>query len=189
MTKELLRQEYRLKRNNITPLEKSKLDDLLLIQFQQKDYSEIHTLLSYWPIEAHAEPNTHLFSRYLHFMLPDLQIAYPVSDHTQLSMSAVAVHDDTVYQTDRRGITEPKEGRVVSPEKIDLIFVPLLICDTKGYRIGYGKGFYDRYLAQCSAHTITMGFSYFDPVEPIADTHSFDVPLHYCITPQNIYEF
>lgn len=189
MTKELLRQEYRLKRNNISPLEKSKLDDLLLLQFQQKDYSGIHTLLSFWPIETQNEPNTHLFSRYLHFMLPDLLISYPVSNHSQLSMTAIAIDEDTVYQTDSRGITEPTEGTVLSPEKIDLIFVPLLVCDTQGYRVGYGKGFYDRYLARCCAHTITMGFSYFEPVAPITDTHSFDVPLHYCITPQDIYEF
>jgi 5-formyltetrahydrofolate cyclo-ligase len=35
----------------------------------------------------------------------------------------------------------------------------------------------------------TMGFSYFDPIQQIADTDQFDVPLHYLITPSRIYEF
>jgi 5-formyltetrahydrofolate cyclo-ligase len=65
----------------------------------------------------------------------------------------------------------------------------MLICDTKGYRVGYGKGFYDRYLAHCRKDVVKIGFSYFDPVEKITDTDQFDVPLTYCITPQHIYEF
>ena len=73
--------------------------------------------------------------------------------------------------------------------QVDLVLVPLLAFDTEGFRVGYGKGFYDRYLANCRADVVTIGFSYFGPVDKITDTGQFDVPLTYCITPQHTYEF
>jgi len=46
------------------------------------------------------------------------------------------------------GIPEPIDGIEIDNYKIDVVFIPLLAYDTKGNRIGYGKGFYDRFLAQ-----------------------------------------
>ena len=71
---------------------------------------------------------------------------------------------------------------------IDMVFVPLLIFDKQGYRVGYGKGFYDKYLAQCRVDCLKVGFSYFEPIE-IEGTREFDVPLNLCITPNSIYVF
>lgn len=189
MTKETLRKEYKARRAALDPQQRLRMDDLLLLQFQQFDYSAIRTVLTYWPLSGQAEPNTHLFTRYLHHMLPELVLAYPVTNTTSCEMTALAIDEDTVYQTNALGITEPKEGRVLQPTDIDLVLVPLLACDTKGYRVGYGKGYYDRYLAACREDIVKIGFSYFDPIEEISDTGHFDVPLTYCITPQQTYEF
>ena len=189
MTKEQLRKIYKQKRLAITEKEQVKLDDLLLIQFQQLPLDDVLLLFSYLPIAEKAEPQTELFIQYLYFRIPGLQVAYPVSDLTGNSMQAILVHDDTVYHTNRLGITEPTEGEVADPELIDLVFVPLLVADRQGNRVGYGKGFYDRYLKQCREDAVKIGFSYFDPVDKIDDTQPFDVPLNYCITPERIYEF
>lgn len=189
MTKESLRQEYKVKRAALHPADRLRMDDLLLLQFQQFDFSDIETLFSYWPIDSHGEPNTHLFSGYLRHMVPGLTIAYPVTDENAISMTALTINEDTVYRTNEWGITEPKEGYALLPEQIDLVLVPLLVFDREGYRVGYGKGFYDRYLSRCRKEVISIGFSYFDPVDKISDTDQFDVPLSYCITPQKTYEF
>lgn len=189
MNKAQIRQQFKEMRSKIEPQERLRMDDLMLIQFQQFNFSAIQTLLTYWPMDGQSEPNTHLFSGYLRHMLPGLTIAYPVSDMANGSMNAWAIHEDTVYKTNPWGITEPKDGSLISPEQIDLILVPLLAFDTEGFRVGYGKGFYDRYLAQCRADVVTIGFSYFGPVDKITDTGQFDVPLTYCITPQHTYEF
>lgn len=180
---------YRMRRSAIDPRKRLQMDDLLLLQFQAFDYTGAQHVLSYWPLSQHSEPNTHLFTGYLRHFLPGVTIAYPLTDTQQLQMTAIAIHEDTVYHTNQWGITEPKEGTVVAPERIDMVFVPLLAYDKQGYRVGYGKGFYDRYLAQCREDVVKIGFSYFGPVERIADTDQFDVPLTYCITPQQIYEF
>ncbi len=70
-----------------------------------------------------------------------------------------------------------------------MIFVPLLAIDKKGFRIGYGKGFYDKWLAHCRQDCIKVGFSYFEPIDRIDGLHEFDLPLDICITPHNVYVF
>jgi len=189
MTKKELRRIYKEKRNTISSKEKLKLDDLLLIRFQQLYFEDVKILFTYWPKTDVQEPNTHLFSGYLRHIIPLLQIAYPVTDFLTCTMHAVFINEETVYHTNSYGINEPKEGSVVTPHNIDLVFVPFLVCDVNGYRVGYGKGFYDRYLAQCREDIIKIGFSYFEPIEKIEDRNSFDVPLNYCVTPEKVYEF
>lgn len=187
--KQQLRETYLKKRRQISSRDKLKLDDLMLLQFQQLNFNHINTLLTYWGIANNNEPNTHLFSSYLRHTIPNLQIAYPVSNFETNEMKAIMIDEETVYKTNSYGITEPKFGNEVDATEIDLVLVPLIIFDKQGFRVGYGKGFYDKFLATCNQNVITIGFSYFEPIDKIEDTCSFDVPLSYCITPTNNYEF
>lgn len=189
MTKKELRNIYRQKRTAIDPAEKLKLDDLLLIQLQQLYFEDVQVLFTYWSMANAKEPNTHLFNAYLRHTIPSLHIAFPVADFDNCHMQAALINEDTVYKTSAYGITEPSEAQIIDPLDIDLVFVPLLVCDKKGYRVGYGKGFYDKFLANCREDIIKIGFSYFEPVEKIDDSSTFDVPLNYCVTPQRLYEF
>ncbi len=189
MTKKELRTLYRQKRLAITEKEKMKLDDLLLIQFQHLSFNNINVLLTYAPMQHTAEPDTYLYTRYLQHLIPGLQTAYPVSDFTTGAMEAVLVDEHTPFTANTFKIEEPAGGEIVQPGHIDLVFVPMLICDKKGQRVGYGKGFYDRYLNECREEVRKVGFSYFDPVESIDDLHPFDIPLNFCITPHTIYAF
>jgi 5-formyltetrahydrofolate cyclo-ligase len=87
------------------------------------------------------------------------------------------------------GLLEPASGDIVDPASIDLVLVPLLILDTQGYRVGFGKGCYDKFLANCRPDCIKIGLSYFDPIEIIDDRDEFDVPLDFGVTPDNVYVF
>jgi 5-formyltetrahydrofolate cyclo-ligase len=97
--------------------------------------------------------------------------------------------DETVLQPNRYDIMEPAGGKVVAEDQIDVVIVPLLSFDEKGNRVGYGKGFYDRFLSRCREDVIKIGLSFFDAGKRIDDTDEFDIPLTYCITPGKIYEF
>ncbi len=189
MNKKELRSLYKIKRKNISIKDKLIWDDLLLIQFQKIDLHNIQTVAVYWPMEDMNEPNTHLFSRYLQHMIPSLQLAYPVSNFKTVEMKVLLVDEHTDFCTNDFGIAEPGNGIEINAEDIDLMIIPMLICDRSGNRIGFGKGFYDRFLKNCSDNVIKIAFSYFEPVDKIDDISPFDVPLNYCITPHHIYEF
>jgi len=189
MNKEEARRIYKQKRRELSDAERAKADDLMLIQFQKIEFPDVHYLLSYWPIEENQEPNTHLFNGYLEFKNPAIKFLYPKSDFEKHVMEAVEVDTDTAFQKNAWNIHEPMDGTVTGAGIVDMVFVPLLIFDTQGYRVGYGRGFYDKYLQQCRPDCLRVGFSYFEPIDQIKGTHEFDVPLNLCITPNNVYVF
>lgn len=189
MLKSEARNTYRIKRASLTSAERIKLDDLLLIQLQKLELPFITFLLSYWPIESNAEPNTHLFSDYMEFCNPELILCYPKTNFSSLEMTAIQTNDDTRFRKNQYEIYEPEDGDMVNQAGIDMVFVPLLSFDKQGFRTGYGKGFYDRFLQGCRAECLKIGFSYFDPVDCFEDRNDFDVPLDLCVTPSKIYEF
>ena len=84
------------------------------------------------------------------------------------------------------GIPEPVNGVAIDPKKIDLVFVPLLISDKKNYRVGYGKGFYDRFLAECRKDVKTIGLNFFKPIEKIIDLNEYDFALDAVIYADNL---
>jgi len=55
--------------------------------------------------------------------------------------------------------------------------------------VGYGKGYYDRFLKRCRTDCLKVGLSYFGPVETIPEAHDADIPLDCCITPEVIQTF
>jgi len=189
MTKSALRKLYREKRRALTTAEQSRLDDLLLIQFQQAALPFVETLFSFWPMESMKEPDTHLFTGFMEFRNPELQVAYPRITADGGRMEAVLTDANTDFRVNHFGTHEPVSGDILPPDAFDIVFVPLLCFDRSGFRVGYGKGYYDRFLQHCHPDCIRVGFSYFEPVDEIPDKHEFDVPLSLCMTPQSIYVF
>lgn len=189
MDKTEIRRIYRAKRLALSVTEMTRLDDLMLIQFQSANLPFISAVLGYWPIEENHEPDTHLFIEYLKFRNPELRTCYPVSDFTTGIMRAAITDVDTPFTKTALNIYEPKSVDFLPAPEIDLVFVPLLAFDQEGYRVGYGKGFYDKWLPGCRPDCIKVGLSYFEPVDSIDGLHEFDLPLDICITPQNVYVF
>jgi 5-formyltetrahydrofolate cyclo-ligase len=70
-----------------------------------------------------------------------------------------------------------------------MVLVPLLCADPSGHRVGYGKGFYDRYLAKCRPGCLKIGLNYFAPVDQGFDADEHDIRLDACVTPELTYHF
>ena len=69
-------------------------------------------------------------------------------------------YDPDILEKTRFGLLEPNEkGKLVDKAEIDLIHVPGLVFQSKGYRIGYGGGYYDRYLADFAGKTVSTIYS------------------------------
>ncbi|MCY4562454.1 MAG: 5-formyltetrahydrofolate cyclo-ligase [Flavobacteriaceae bacterium] len=86
-------------------------------------------------------------------------------------------------------IPEPMHDASVDPKRIEVIFLPMLIGDQLGYRVGYGKGFYDRFIIKCNNDLVKIGLSFFEPINRIADVEPFDQKLNYLVTPHKIHSF
>jgi 5-formyltetrahydrofolate cyclo-ligase len=97
--------------------------------------------------------------------------------------------DATLLRTSKWGIPEPVSGVQLPPEQLEVVFLPLLAFDLDGYRVGYGGGFYDRFLSRCQKDVLKIGLSFFEPVQEIDDRDSLDIPMDYCVTPNKTYSF
>lgn len=188
MKKAAIRELYKQMRMEITGQQRAKFDDLMLIQFQQSGIEIPSLIMTYAPMLQMGEFDPQLITDYCYFKNPGQALFYPVVTNEK-EMISVVVDDNTTFVPSKFGVNEPVDGLEMFPEEIDLVIVPLLAFDESGYRVGYGKGYYDRFLKKCREDVVKVGFSYFEPVKSINDVNAFDVKLDYCITPHQIYCF
>ena len=191
MKKEDIRILYKEKRATISLHLKEKMDDLILIQFQKLSIDIPSLIMTYSPIKKFNEFDPQTITDYCYFKNPGQQLFYPVimAERTPPEIISVIVDDDTVFKINKFGIEEPVDGIDMFPSEIDLVIVPLLGFDKKGNRVGYGMGYYDRFLKICRKDCLKVGFSYFDPLDHIDDINKFDVKLDFGITPDGVYQF
>lgn len=119
----------------------------------------------------------------------DKEIVIAKTNFSTLTMTHFLLTDNTKFKKNEYNIFEPEDGIEVPIAKIDVVFIPLLAFDTKGNRVGYGKGFYDKFLSLCKPETIKIGLSFFEAEEEISDVFESDILLDYCVTPEKIYNF
>lgn len=107
------------------------------------------------------------------------------------SLSNYKFTSKTKFEMNRWGISEPitNDELRMTNDAIDLVLLPLLAFDKKGYRVGYGKGFYDKFLADCRPDVMKIGLSVFEPIDEISDINEYDIKMNYCITPDRIWQF
>jgi 5-formyltetrahydrofolate cyclo-ligase len=182
-----LRQKYKVKRQALTD---DKIEEMSLaiannvVHLAIWDKTYFHIFL---PIEEQKEVNTEYI---LHLLQgKDKEIVVSKAHFDTREMTHFLLTDNTKIKKNEYNIPEPVDGIEVPNNKIDVVFVPLLAFDQKGQRIGYGKGFYDKFLASCKDNTIKIGLSFFEPEEEITDTFESDVPLNFCVTPTAVYTF
>jgi 5-formyltetrahydrofolate cyclo-ligase len=189
MTKSALRNSYRQKRLALKAREINTCQDLMLINFQQMPMPFIQILHTYLPISQNNEPDPQPLADWLSFTNPGMQLAHPVSNPTDSSMRHFICNEQTLYKIGNYGVPEPLDGIEIEPKEIDMVLIPLLAFDLSGNRVGYGKGFYDRFLSECRPEVIKIGLSFFSPVDSIEDADFFDKKLDFCITPDCVYAF
>ena len=95
----------------------------------------------------------------------------------------------TEFKINELGIREPITKIEFDKSLIEIIIVPLLVFDKKGHRVGYGGGYYDRFLGDTPNNVVKIGLSLFEPVDQISDINENDVRLNLVITPSKTYNF
>ncbi|QYJ68897.1 5-formyltetrahydrofolate cyclo-ligase [Flavobacterium litorale] len=187
MTKNEIRSKYRALRKEMPP-EAVEAQSLAianqLLQLPVWDKTYYHLFLT---IEEQKEVQTEFV---LHLLAgKDKEVVIATSDFETHTMQHYLLTDNTKLVKNKYGIPEPVAGLEVPITKIDVVFVPLLGFDANGNRIGYGKGFYDRFLAECRPDTVKIGLSFFEAETTPLPHSPTDIGLDYCVTPQKTYTF
>lgn len=187
MNKAALRKKYKDLRTSLSQQDiEDKSIDIAnnLLQLDLWDYSFYHLFLS---IAAKKEVDT---DPVLHILQgKDKNVVLSKSDFKTGALTNYLLTDNSVLKINEWGIPEPQGGIEIAPNQIEVVFVPLLAFDKQGHRIGYGKGFYDRFLSACSVGTIKVGLSFFEAEDEILEIFESDIPLDYCVTPKESYNF
>lgn len=189
MTKQQLREVYKTKRLQLTDDEYQSLSNQLLLQFQLLGFAGINCIHIFQSMQQNREPDTYLLRQWLKTNHPEIKIVFPKTNFRTLQMSSYADDADLVLAVNKYGITEPTHGNEVDRKLIDMILLPMLAFDSNGYRVGYGKGFYDRFVQLCRPDVQLIGLSLFGPVNRIDDVNEHDLQMHACLSPQQRYNW
>ncbi|MCX2478478.1 5-formyltetrahydrofolate cyclo-ligase [Pedobacter sp. MC2016-15] len=186
MTKAEIRKQETARRKALTFEQVIYLSEKLLLQFTRLNFKDVNTIHLFLPIEEKNEPDTFLFIKWLKANFPAIKIIVPKADFRTSLLTHHPYQGEEELQKSLFNILEPVLDEQYTG-KIDMVLVPLLAFDSRGYRVGYGKGFYDRFMEGLDA--LKVGISLFENVDIIADTHENDVKLDLCLSPDKIYDF
>lgn len=186
MEKEKLRKEYLAKRKELTS-QSVKLDSLKITDILSQNFKlENKTVHCFVPIAKNNEVDTWLM---IDRIMETGKVVISKSNFEENTMSHFYFEKDTELVKNNFDILEPVNAVSCEVKDIDVVLIPLLAFDEKGNRVGYGGGFYDRFIAELPEKTQLIGLSLFDPVTEIKDLNTFDKKMQVCITPEEIYYF
>lgn len=187
MNKATLREVYKSKRMQLPPGEIERLSDLIIDNTLANFQLSEKTISLFLPIERQREINTYLLlERALNI---GAIVALPKTNFETMDMRHFLYEENDQLEINERGIPEPKKGKAIAADRIDFVFVPLLAIDKFGHRVGYGKGFYDRFLRKCAPNCQFIGLHYFDLEEKIDDVLPTDIRLNAVVTPTGVVRF
>ena len=183
--KTFLRSHYKKKRFSLT---KQEVDDLSQRVCKQLDKLNIWKLKHYHIFISILKYNELDTSSIINKLKSEQKIII-VPKISNNELVHIAINDETEFGLNEFGIKEPNDGNHFIIENLDIIFIPLLAFDIEGHRVGYGKGYYDKFLKLTNNSTLKIGLSFFDPINKIQDIDDNDVKLDYCITPKQVHKF
>ncbi len=154
--------------------------------FQDFDCTEIQILHCFISIEKFNEIDTSMIFQRLWREFPQITTVVPRVDFVTGEMRNLRFTPETDLIKNVWGIREPLHDEFVKTADIDLVLVPLVCFDEAGHRVGYGKGFYDRFLSKCREDCLKIGLSCFPPVVEISDVNETDIRLDYSVMPGGI---
>lgn len=174
VTKEELRKRILKERLDQDPAKKAERDRLIRERLSSlPEFQRAKVILLYYPIKG--EPDLRpLFPE----ILADGTLVLPKVRGEDLAL--VRVEDLRKFKPGAFGILEPEGDGQVDPEEVDLAVVPGVVFDRECFRIGFGKGFYDRLLRRIKAPKVGVAYS-FQVVRDLPKD-PWDVPLDLVLT-------
>jgi 5-formyltetrahydrofolate cyclo-ligase len=175
MNKEELRRHFTQIRKNASTKEADRLITKRLAELSKIDNADTVLLFS----SIGSEPDTRFFADELH--KKGINAAYPkCGENGEMTFYIVNSHDK--LKSGKYGIAEPEENIADIPEITDktVCIVPGLAFTADGKRLGYGGGYYDRFLSK--NRVITVGLTYERCICNQINKENFDIPVDYILT-------
>lgn len=187
MTKKEIREVYKQKRRELSPNDLESRSELVCAQLFKNFQLSEKTISLFLPIERQREINTYLILE--KGISLDAKIALPKMNAETETLLHILFESHSQLEVNELGIPEPRSGKNIKLKDLEFVLVPLLAFDKNGNRVGYGKGYYDKFLRKCSQGCVFIGLSLFDESAEISDVEQHDIRLHFCITPSQIIRF
>lgn len=114
------------------------------------------------------------------------EICVPKTDHVNKRLLFYKITQFDDIEVGFAHIREPNPERtaLVRKHELDLVIVPGVVFDRSGYRIGYGGGYYDRFLQHFTSNTLSLCSEM--QLVPTLPVEPHDIPVHYLITDKNV---
>lgn len=187
MLKQDIRKLFRKKRDELSLPLKEKYDLQISQKFREFVSDTVNSVHIFLPIKSKKEIDTWTIIHQL--WEQNLDVIVPKMHEGKNEISSCKLTPTTKLEENSWGVPEPVQAVLINESKIDAVVVPLLAYEPEGYRVGYGKGFYDNFLIRLGEKVMKIGLSYFPPVAEITDIDDWDIPMDVCITPDAIYQF
>ena len=175
MKKAKLRKIYKQKRQDLSFANIQQMQNEIYQQIYDLDISNVKTIHIFLTLAKFKEIDTTPIIDY--FRSKNIKIVVSKSDFTNNTLSHFYLEKVTQIELNKYGIPEPKNAIQAKEIDLDLVFVPLLISDQNNFRVGYGKGFYDRFLSNCRKDCKKIGLNFFKPIPTILNLNQFDIAL------------
>ena len=186
MTKKEIRKLFLEKRKSLSKEDFNNLESALFgnildhFNFNEK---VVHVFL---PIQNKNEINTFNLIELIRSRHKQTTWVVPKCNFINQTLDHFHFDKDTHLEKSDYGIPEPVNAKMADIKDIGIVLVPLLAADKSGDRVGYGMGFYDRFLSRCGPDTIFVGLSIFEPLDLKIETNAYDIPLHFVASPEKI---
>lgn len=178
--KSAIRKQVRAERDNIGPL--------FRLEKSREIHEELHKLTEFTQAENillyHSTQSEVETEEVIEQLLSEGKAVYlPRSEEGELIICRIQHKDDLAEGA--YGIKEPKGSCLeYDPEKLDCLIIPGVAFDRKGNRLGYGKGYYDKLLKNCSAPKIALAFAEQIVDDVPAEPH--DIAMDLIVTDQGL---
>lgn len=171
MDKKALRAEIRTKKRAMTAQEiEEKSAALAEAFYKTAEYKNAKTIYGYLPYNQEVRTTQML----AHALVDGKQVAVPKVYGDE--MKFILLSDLSQVAKGYAGIPEPIADGPVAADPTALVLMPGLAFDPEGHRLGYGGGFYDKFLAAEPDHP-TLALCYDFQMLPHLDTESYDIPV------------
>ncbi|KEO73311.1 5-formyltetrahydrofolate cyclo-ligase [Anditalea andensis] len=186
--KKELRSLYRTKRKHLSLDEKTKFS--LSIAHKVMGFLDAHAHITHVHIFLSIKKLNEIDTLPLidNLLNKNITLYTSVTDFQMRQMKNVKLGTPLVIMEDEFGIPVPGLIEEAEVDDIQMVLIPLLAYDLEGNRLGYGKGFYDRFLEALPQEVLKAGVSFFPPEKEIpSEIH--DIKLDICFTATEVYQF